>query len=396
MKKYNLKKFQILTALLAVIVVTSCGSSSAPPVDLPAPITGRVTISNPDADGNVSITSIAGAVDADAMVMTVNEEVAGTVSAKILNMLVKSAYAQTSFPSICDDDGYSCAVADADGVFEMTLAASFGDSIVIGVIDETAGEFISEVIRRVVGEVVETVVCADYDVSGAVVDVAVDPVSGGPIILKQGSDTATNQLVMGDSSPVTIPISGCFAHSIIVKEGTNGKPFIIVSSKDDQIIWSGTRSDNTIIEASTQETSDQPMHIAFPLYTNDAFVKASLTSDGYIRIDNISLTTLEQTASNDVSVKSGSSTSPLTDLSASVDLKIIDLDDGDIGVILVNSSYEEGLYLMLFDVESLSILETVTPEDFTSLQIGQASAVALYTDSGENVAIAILDSKSSY
>jgi len=148
--KMKIRVKHYISVIILLALLTSCGSLSAPPVELPAPVTGRIEISDPDADGNVTITGSAGAVPGGSMVMAVNESVAGTVAMSILDLLVKPAYAETVFPTICSSTGYACAVADSDGAFVIILAADSNDSIVIGIIDSSTGEFISEVIRLVV------------------------------------------------------------------------------------------------------------------------------------------------------------------------------------------------------------------------------------------------------
>ena len=111
------------SAVLALLLfaVAGCGSASAPPVDLPAPITGRIDVSSPDADGNVTITGSAGAVEGASLFMAVNESV--SASLQLLDALVPSAYAG-SFPAVCYEAGHACAVAESDGSFVIILQAS--------------------------------------------------------------------------------------------------------------------------------------------------------------------------------------------------------------------------------------------------------------------------------
>ena len=97
-------------------------SISAPPVDMPAPITGRVDVSSPDASGMVTVKGTAGAVPAGSLVMAVNEGVSSAKMLRIMNFFVSDAYAQdASFPAICNETGHACALADVDGSFVILL-----------------------------------------------------------------------------------------------------------------------------------------------------------------------------------------------------------------------------------------------------------------------------------
>jgi hypothetical protein len=398
MKRIFKNTIRIFVTMLLIATFTSCGgASSAPPVDLPAPITGRVTISNPDSSGNVTITGTAGAVDAGAMVMAVNEETAGTVSAMILNMLVKSAYAETSFPVLCDEEGYSCAVADDDGAFEMTLAAAFGDSIVIGIIDEDTGEFISEIIRRAVGEAVETLACADYDVNGAVVDIVIDPITGEPILLRRGSSTTSNQIIVGESSPITIPIGGCFAHSITARTEASGKTLILVSSKDDKKVWRGDLFENKISSSQTIDSVGAPLDLELPPSSTDTLIGTSLNEAGLISIDLVSISDISNINYMDVSLKNGEELTPITDLAETLDLKIIGMSGGrDLAALLARTDSADEAYLTLFDVDSLKTLATITPDDFEHLAgLTEVTSIALYIDIEGFIAIAFVDSENN-
>ncbi len=378
-----------ILGLLASLFFTSCGSSaaSAPPVDLPAPITGRITISNPDADGNVTITGTAGAVTADAMVMAVNEEVAGTVAIKFLGMIIKSAYAQTVYPSVCDEAGHACTVADSEGAFEMTLAAEIGDSIVIGIIDEDTGEFISDLLRRTVGEDDPTATCDAYNVDGAVVDVAIEFANGYPILLKQGTPTGTNHLLIGEGTPVSVSIGGCFAHSIAAVEITDGRTQVVVTSKDDSIVWSGRIDGTTVSETNSFSIDYEPMHVKFASTdTTNAII--ALKSGDAVSIAHIS------SADGTISDKTSIDPDDGDTLTQSIAIDTISMESGtDLGVILTNTGSTNSSYLTLFSTDDMTIVSTIIPETLSHfIGTNNPADVILYMDSFSIVGTAILDS----
>jgi len=369
----------IATVLLSTLASCSGSSASAPPVDLPAPITGRVTISNPDADGNVTITGTAGAVDAGAMVMAVNEEVAGTVAIKLLNMMIRSAYAQTSFPSVCDETGHACAVADDEGAFEMILAAELGDSIVIGVIDETTGEFISDLLRLIVGDQNASsdsseTTCADYDVDGKTVDIAIDPVSEEPILLRQGNSTGTNKLVIGTSSSYTITIDGCFAHSIDMMATTAGKTLIVVSSKDDGYVWTGTLDDAVVSDTVAFELDDEPMHVKFKPGSTTPVV--ALKTSSSVKIAQISLD--DGTISNQTDIvryNDNNDSTTISGLTRSMSLDMIQFENNagqSLGLLLSDNGDPQEAYLSIFNPSNLEIMQSFAPADFDPFGLNQA------------------------
>ena len=124
---------------------TAVGAATAPPVDLPAPVVGRIDVGTPDATGKSTITGTPGAVEADTIVMAINEnlEVASALW-KVTDALFPAAYAQ-SLPSVCSETGHACTTSASDGSFELQIDASIGDSIIIVLLDEEGQ-------RRVVAE----------------------------------------------------------------------------------------------------------------------------------------------------------------------------------------------------------------------------------------------------
>lgn len=141
-------------ALAGVSGEFGCSSgASAPPVSLPAPVSGRLTVTSPDEDGVALVIGDEGAVPADSLVHVVNES---RTSASLIDFSVviavldpfPAAEAQASFPATCSRSFHACEVADADGSFEIEINASEGDSILVGLLDQATGFTISERVRH--------------------------------------------------------------------------------------------------------------------------------------------------------------------------------------------------------------------------------------------------------
>jgi len=124
-------------------------SASAPPVSLPAPVTGRLTVSSPDETGAALVVGDDGSVAAGSLVHGVNETQA-TASLIDLSDVVAvldvfpAAEAQAALPAICSSAFHACAIADAAGSFEIQLQASDDDAIGVEVLDTVTGIRISE------------------------------------------------------------------------------------------------------------------------------------------------------------------------------------------------------------------------------------------------------------
>lgn len=225
----------IAMAVAAILLLSSCGgSASAPPIDLPAPITGRIDVSDSDSDGYVTIMGEAGSVDGSSTVMAVNETVAGTQS-KLLEALVRSAHAQASLPALCSEAGRACTVAAEDGSFTIRIAATEDDPLVIGLVDPTSGSFISGLLRRGVNSKAN---CAGLGLAGRMIDIGLIPAEGTPILLFEGSDEMTNRLVVGTDDPKTVYLPGCYAQDLAVRTD-EGVTAVAVVSSNDRILWRG-------------------------------------------------------------------------------------------------------------------------------------------------------------
>ncbi len=247
-----MRHYILMGVFLCVAFLAGCGSASAPPIDLPAPVVGRVTVGAPDASRKSTITGTEGAVPGGSIVMAINERIAGTASLmwKISDALIPVAYAQ-SLPAVCSQSGHACIVANADGSFVMTIDAAIGDNIIIVLIDELGTE-ISERLSIIVpeltagGDVPVIKNCAGTGATGTVVDMF--NASGTPILLRQGDETTTNRLIIGER---TVALPGCFAKNLSFFDLSLGIARIVVTSSDEPLVW-------TTVGAWESLTADSP------------------------------------------------------------------------------------------------------------------------------------------
>ncbi len=359
----HMKRYPIYFTLALITLIgafSGCGGTgagvSAPPVDLPAPVTGRVDVSAPDADGNVHITGAAGAVPGGSMIMAVNESVAGAVAWKILDRLIPSAYAQeVNLPSVCGLPGHACTVAADDGSFEILLPAVLDDAIAIGIIDPETGEFLSDLLRLIVALISSpggpnaTAHCAGLNLSGAAADLAIAPTTGELVVLKQGSETATNTLVIGISGATTIPIDGCFAHSLALVEGPTGNQ-VAVTSKDDKILWTGTLANGQVTGAQSFTLDAEPMHIVFadtmdPLIATTS--QGSLTLARYSLATGLPIVSIKPMMTNGVEI-------PGLIRSVRIDLKnMTNSTGGMLGLLVSDTGTSTSAVVTFFDAQDL-------------------------------------------
>ena len=255
-------KSALIMAAIALLIGGCGGSASAPPVDLPAPITGYIDVSAPDGNGDVTISGGEGSVTGDSIVLVVNESESASIFRPVIDALVRSALAEDGFPEICSMVGHACTMSNSNGEFVLVIKADYGDLLTIGIIN-SLGEWISELSQMSVPSEPEAN-CAGLGLSGKVVDVVLVPNDGTPILLKQGSDTTTNTLVIGKTAPFTeVKIDGCYAHSIAAYPSSSDSAMIAVTSRDDRVIWRGTYQGGAISSPKSFEFTDFPMHIAF-------------------------------------------------------------------------------------------------------------------------------------
>jgi len=113
---------RVLLLLGLGMIVPACGTPSnstidtSPPVDIPPPISNLMTVSGPDADGQVRITGSRGAVLNGALVQVTDLTQGGM--ARLEAYFLASAFAQETPIDV---------IANPDGSFQLTLRAKIGD-----------------------------------------------------------------------------------------------------------------------------------------------------------------------------------------------------------------------------------------------------------------------------
>lgn len=206
---------KILIGVVLLAGLVGCGGVSAPPVSLPAPVTGRIVVSSPDASGNISINGESGSVPGGSLVLAVNSSVsASNLPMKVLDLLVGNAYAADTMPSICSSAGHVCAYADSLGAFSIIIAGSINDEIIIVIIDPVSGKEISERLVRTVPE-------NFFPTLTGPVDIFLLAENGYLLILYPGGTESINWIEKALLSPWTIDptkidVGGTGAHQLVM------------------------------------------------------------------------------------------------------------------------------------------------------------------------------------
>ncbi len=411
----KLRTIITFSLMMLALLAAGCGGVSAPPVDLPAPITGRVDVSEPNADGNVTITGAEGAVEGGSLVLAVNETVAGEQSVlHLLDGLIPSAHADSDWPATCFETGHACAEADATGAFTMELAAEVGDSIAIGTIDADSGEWTSDVLREEVpmqteqtsgddgtddavvddddGGVVEEEAahpCADQGVSGAAIDIATLPDDDNQAyaLLLQGSETTTNQVVFGSATglaaALTVDVPGCHAHSIAMhKDAETNLVTIAVTSSVDKTIWRASFPDNSdgAENELTYTYNNMPAHIAFAESVNEAVVAFETSGSVEYGIVSFADGSFDLMASTPGEVQGGGEGTVTKMFSRRLELLTIDNDI--LGIALTSPGSASESVMTIFSVGYNKRLGTFPVSAFGLVQpyISEISDVGLWVE----------------
>jgi len=420
----NMKSLlKIAGVILVIIFLEACGantaSMSAPPVELPAPVTGRITVSEPDGDGNVSITGTEGAVTSSSLVLATNETIAGVQVFNILDLFIKSAHAAGAFPTICSEVGRACAWADADGSFEITLAAEEGDSIIIGMIDSTSGDYEGDVIRREAGDEEggsatgysddgddnsgdnsdssgdsdnggdsTSTNCSSEGVNGAVVDIGIVPGEGTPVALKQGSATNLNQLAIGSNPTIIIDIAGCHAHSLAMTNSSSSNNIIVaVTSYDDKTLWTGELSGTVVSSPASFTLTDSPGHAIFSSTEDTPIV--SMYNGTTVYLAKLSL----EDGSSESSLALTRNEDQITGITESASIDLIDIGaslDKTLGMILTHRTALNDSYITLFWADEFAVLHSWNT--VADLTMEEATDALLYADTNGEHYILTLDS----
>ncbi len=253
-----MKAIRTFATISIIVVLAGCGASaSAPPIDLPAPVVGRIAVSTPDATGKVTITGSEGAVTGSAIVLAINESLeASSALWKITDILIPFAYAQV-LPSVCSESGHWCTVASADGSFEIIIDAAIGDSIVLVLIDQEGNERSPRVRVVVPSTNLALDGCSGMGVNGSMTDLF--NAEGAGVSLYEGDDTLNNKVIFGTAA-VTVP--GCYAKDVeFISTGPDGGT-VVALSENDKTIWVGAYAGGVFIYAQTFIMDDTPLALA--------------------------------------------------------------------------------------------------------------------------------------
>lgn len=212
---------RVIFITILMIGLMSCGGVSAPPVSLPSPVTGRIVVSSADASGNISVTGEDGSVTADSTVMVINASTTSfNLPEKFINLLIKDVYAATDFPPVCSQTGRSCALADANGAFELSIPGADGDEIIIVLIDPTTGVETSDRLTRSVPDNLSPF-------SGEPIGVKLNPEAAELYVLLKGDTSNLNRIQTATLSPWSInsgttDVGGTLATQMDVSPGNVG------------------------------------------------------------------------------------------------------------------------------------------------------------------------------
>jgi hypothetical protein len=140
------------------------GSAAAPqnPVDLPAPITGRLVIESPGGNNSCLVIGDQNAVPPNDLVLAVNDTQESSAEsdwknvfrlARLVDSFFPSASADLPVPDVCDTllhPFHACGYAGPEGEFEFNLYGNIGDVVTLGIIDPATGDLISATVDRVI------------------------------------------------------------------------------------------------------------------------------------------------------------------------------------------------------------------------------------------------------
>jgi len=281
------RKSIIITFVLLGSFFAGCGGSSfatAPPVDLPAPVVGRITIGTPDATGKATIIGTEGAVEPGSIILAVNTRIEGSVSTlwKLTDVLIPAAYAQTA--ATCTALGHVCTIANEDGSFSMSIDAVIGDTIYVVLIDENGVEISPRVTFTIPSTelIQELNACTGLGLTGTMAGLV--NIEGNPMTLYQGTDTESNKIEVG---PFPISLPGCYARDLTLIPGTAGNKLVMIS-KEDMFMWVSTLDQLALTSGDTFELTEAPLTSAF-IGEADTVAVAVATAAGFA-VQKLSLT----------------------------------------------------------------------------------------------------------
>lgn len=354
------KRFALILVLI-VLFAAGCGAASAPPLDLPAPVTGQIDVSPPDASGKSTITGSEGAVTANNIVLAGNADLTETALLwKLTDALVKNAHAQTSsLPEICTTVGYSCTVAGIDGSFTMTIDAVVGNSIYVVLVDVHGTEISprSDFTVPAWQLSISAAGCSGTSSHGYLVDVK--HIGGDTLALFEGDGETGKQniLQMGSGSGShRIDLPGCYAKQLAILPLAEETVLVAMISSSDKIVWSGILSPNGLIGINTHIVSDYPLAATF---VDDSSTLLIAKGSG-------STYTLEQLVLDD-----GSSSDTLTiptpsngdTLNGILGVKVLGpfVDGGYFGALVstgIDGSSNPQSYMLFFDAKTFDVFSS--------------------------------------
>lgn len=387
-----MKKLLLICCTIAIAGCTGTsgsGSLSGPgagPVELPAPVVGRIDAGTPDATGKSTITGAANAVEPNSIVMAINERLETTSALwKATDALFPKAYAQT-FPSICGAAGHACTISAADGSFTLQIEASIGDTIFIVLIDESGAE-ISPRISLIVpatSTVLQAGECAGQGVTGTLKDMI--NVDGIPIALKDGDEQYNNRLIVGD---ITIPLPGCSAKMLVVTPpGTDDGS--IVALLQDGTLWSARWDGISSLYAANEAAVSINIVAMAPMGNPDHVVAAIHTTSAGFAVARLSLSTGGTDQSTPVPIPAGHTNEEVLALRTMGPFA----GNGYLGVVATRSPAAgvNDYYVTLFETDAFTIANTLD----LPLPINTASIVTPTTNDVADVMLTVNDSDQSY
>lgn len=342
-----------IISLMAAVTLAGCGLASAPPVELPAPVTGQIDASAPSAEsGKATITGGAGSVEGGVIVLAANERTSGETALlwRATDLLFPKAYA-ADFPSICDHEGIACVRSEADGSFVIEIGAVAGDTIILVLIDIYGNDMSPRVTITIPAG--EGIAACGSGFAGKLA--AVTSASDITYALYEGSASTSNKIAFGGNE---FEVPGCYASDIAVYPmgsdpfvGTATDAYLIaVASANDKKLWFGIWDGQYLIGSFTYTLAIEPKRVAFAGDPSKVLVGGTGNS---VDINLISVTdgsTIASTSSADYSV-------PANDI-VSLDTVGPFADGGYLGVVVgtLEASAGGNTYAFFFDATTLADL----------------------------------------
>ena len=355
------KRFALILILIAFFAA-GCGAAAAPPVDLPAPVTGQIDVSPPDASGKSTITGTEGSVTANTIVLAGNEDL--TETAMLWNLteaLMPSAHAQTqsSLPEICTTTGYACTISDSNGAFTLLIDAFVGNSIYVVLVDANGNERSprSEFTVPAYDLSISAAGCTGTSGHGYLVDVKHYGADTLALFEGDGETGKQNILQFGSGSGShRIDLPGCYAKQLATYPLGEGELLVAVISSTDKIVWSGVMGPNGLIGINTHLVSEYPLSATFVDESSTLLIAmgsgSSYTLEQFVLADGSS--------SDSLAIPAPSNGDTLNGI---LGVKVLGpfTDGGYFGTLVskgVDGSSYPQTYVLFFDAKTLDVLSS--------------------------------------